>query len=80
MFERNGRPADRFPAAVPERQCRARALQRVPPDLSVIAKARTYERGFPWFVIDMFTQYQEQGVDYLVAYPRPASRTSRRRT
>jgi ubiquinol-cytochrome c reductase cytochrome b/c1 subunit len=35
--------------------------------MSVIAKARTYERGFPWFVFDMFTQYQEQGPDYLVA-------------
>jgi ubiquinol-cytochrome c reductase cytochrome b/c1 subunit len=35
--------------------------------MSVIAKARTYERGFPWFVFDMFTQYQEQGPDYLTA-------------
>ena len=36
-------------------------------DPSLIAKARTYERGFPWFVFDIVTQYQEQGVDYLVA-------------
>jgi cytochrome c1 len=33
----------------------------------VIAKARTYERGFPWFVFDVFTQFQEQGVDYITA-------------
>jgi ubiquinol-cytochrome c reductase cytochrome b/c1 subunit len=33
----------------------------------VIAKARTYERGFPRFLLDLVTQYQEQGVDYLVA-------------
>jgi len=33
----------------------------------VIAKARTYERGFPWFIVDVFTQYQEQGPDYLTA-------------
>jgi ubiquinol-cytochrome c reductase cytochrome b/c1 subunit len=39
----------------------------LPPDLSVIAKARTYERGFPWFLVDIFTQFQEQGPDYLVA-------------
>src|SRR5207253_1443353 len=38
-----------------------------PPDLSVIAKARSYERGFPWFIIDAFTQYQEHGVDYIAA-------------
>ena len=39
----------------------------MPPDLSVIAKARTYERGFPWFLLDIFTQYQEQGPDYIAA-------------
>ena len=34
-----------------------------------MAKARTYERGFPWFVFDVlpFLQYQEQGPDYLAA-------------
>jgi cytochrome c1 len=32
-----------------------------------MAKARTYERGFPWFVIDVFRQYSENGDDYLVA-------------
>jgi len=39
----------------------------LPPDLSVIAKARTYERGFPWFIIDIFTLYQEQGPNYVTA-------------
>jgi cytochrome c1 len=33
----------------------------------VMAKARCYERGFPAFVFDIFTQYQEAGPDYLVA-------------
>ena len=33
----------------------------------MIAKARGYERGFPWWVGDMFTQYQEHGVDYITA-------------
>ncbi len=68
MFERDGRLADRFPAPwANENAARAQHNGTVPPDLSVIAKARTYERGFPWFLIDIFTQYQEQGVDYLVA-------------
>jgi ubiquinol-cytochrome c reductase cytochrome b/c1 subunit len=38
-----------------------------PPDMSVLAKARGYRRGFPGFVFDFFTQYQEQGVDYIAA-------------
>jgi cytochrome c1 len=68
MFERPGRAADRFPAPFPNEQAARVANGGVlPPDLSVIAKARTYERGFPWFVFDIFTQYQEQGVDYLAA-------------
>ena len=68
MFERPGRPADRFPAPFPnENAARASNGGAYPPDLSVIAKARTYERGFPWFIVDVFTQYQEQGPDYLTA-------------
>jgi len=35
--------------------------------MSVLAKARTYERGFPWFLVDIFSQFQEEGVDYIVA-------------
>ncbi len=68
MFERPGRPADRFPSPFPnENAGRAANGGAYPPDLSVMAKARTYERGFPWFVLDIFTQYQEQGPDYLAA-------------
>jgi len=39
----------------------------LPPDLSLIAKARSYERGFPWFIFDFFTQFQEQGPNYVAA-------------
>jgi ubiquinol-cytochrome c reductase cytochrome c1 subunit len=68
MFERPGRPADYFPSPFPNEQAAAAANGgKAPPDLSVMAKARTYERGFPWFVIDAVTQYQEQGPDYLTA-------------
>jgi cytochrome c1 len=68
MFERPGRLADRFPKPFPN-DALARLTNNgvVPPDFSVIAKARTYERGFPRFVIDIFTQFQEQGVDYITA-------------
>lgn len=68
MFQRPGRPADAFPAPFPNEQA-ARAANggAYPPDMSVLAKARTYERGFPWFIFDIFTQYQEQGPDYITA-------------
>jgi ubiquinol-cytochrome c reductase cytochrome c1 subunit len=68
MFERPGRPADRFPSPFPNDNAPTAANGgKAPPDLSLIAKARTYERGFPWFVLDAFRQYSENGVDYLVA-------------
>jgi cytochrome c1 len=68
MFERNGRPADRFPSPFPNEQAAAAANGgKAPPDLSVMAKARTYTRGFPWFITDVFTQYVENGPDYLKA-------------
>jgi len=68
MFERPGRPADYFPSPFPNEQA-ARAANDggLPPDLSLIAKARSYERGFPWFVVDFFTQSQEQGPNYVNA-------------
>ncbi len=67
-IERAGRPADRFPSPfVNEAAARAGNGGAAPPDMSVVAKARGYERGFPWFVFDMFTQYQEIGPDYIAA-------------
>ncbi len=68
MFERPGRLADYFPPPFANEQAaRASNGGALPPDMSVLAKARTYERGFPRFVFDIFTQYQEQGVDYIAA-------------
>jgi cytochrome c1 len=64
---RPGRLADSFPAPFPNDNAARARYNAVPPDLSVIAKARGYERGFPKWVFDMFTQYQEQGPDYLTA-------------
>src|SRR5215203_3039353 len=68
MFERPGRPADIMPWVFPNEQAAAAANGgKAPPDLSVMAESRTYERGFPWFITDVFTQFQAQGTDYLVA-------------
>jgi ubiquinol-cytochrome c reductase cytochrome c1 subunit len=72
MFDRPGRPADAFPAPFPNEQA-ARAANGgayPPADRHVLAKARTYERGFPKFIFDIFTQYQEQGPDYIHAPDR----------
>ncbi|MBN9585153.1 MAG: cytochrome b N-terminal domain-containing protein [Afipia sp.] len=68
MFERNGRPADYFPAPFPNEQAaRASNGGAAPPDLSLIAKARGYERGFPQFIFDAFMQFQEKGPNYIDA-------------
>lgn len=68
MFERPGTPSDRFPAPFPNPEAAAAANNgAVPPDFSLLAKARAVERGFPTFVFDIFTQYQEAGVDYIHA-------------
>jgi cytochrome c1 len=57
-------PADHFPAPA---EAVISAFAAKPPDMSVLAKARSYRRGFPGFVFDFFTQYQEHGVDYIAA-------------
>jgi ubiquinol-cytochrome c reductase cytochrome b/c1 subunit len=69
MFERPGRLADRFPAPFPNEQAARARYGGFPVDQSIIAKARSFERGFPWFIFDAlpFFSYQEHGVDYIVA-------------
>ncbi|EAQ36587.1 cytochrome c1 [Nitrobacter sp. Nb-311A] len=68
MFERPGRVADKFPAPFPnENAARAANGGAAPPDLSLMAKARGYERGFPQFIFDAFTQFQEKGPNYIHA-------------
>lgn len=67
-LERAGRPADHFPSPFPNAAAAAAANGGVaPPDMSTLAKARGYMRGFPLFVFDIFTQYQEGGPDYIHA-------------
>ncbi|MGU3495823.1 cytochrome c1 [Xanthobacteraceae bacterium A53D] len=68
MFQRPGRLSDPWPAPFPnDATARLANGGALPPDLSIIAKARSTPVGFPRFITDAFTQYQEGGVDYLHA-------------
>ena len=67
MVDRPARPSDAYPWAYPNTTAAAATLGVSPPDMSLLAKARSYERGFPGFILDMLplTAYQEKGVDYI---------------
>jgi cytochrome c1 len=68
MFQRPGKLSDTFPAPFPNDQTARTAMGgKLPPDMSTLAKARSYEWGFPQFVIDAFAMYQEDGPDYIHA-------------
>jgi cytochrome c1 len=65
---RKARPADHFPPRYKnDNEARANNNGAAPPDLSLMAKARGVSYGFPWFIFDAFTQYQEGGPDYIHA-------------
>jgi ubiquinol-cytochrome c reductase cytochrome b/c1 subunit len=68
MFQRPGTLADYFPPPFPnDNAARAALGGKLPPDMSVLAKARGYDWGFPWFILDAFRMYQEDGPDYIHA-------------
>ena len=68
MFQRPGKVSDNFPPPFPNDQAARAALGgSLPPDMSVLAKARGNERGFPWFILDAFWTYQEAGPNYIYA-------------
>ncbi|MCM5556980.1 cytochrome c1 [Pleomorphomonas sp. JP5] len=68
MFERPRLPSDPFPSPFAnDNAARAANGGALPPDMSLLAKARAVHRGFPWFVFDMFWPYQEQGPDYIAS-------------
>ena len=79
IFKRPGTPADIIPRpdAYANDQAAAAAFGKAPPDMNLLAKARKWERGFPWFVFDALPglQYQEMGADYihgiLTGYTQP---------
>lgn len=67
--ERAPRLADRVPGPFPNlKAAEAANGGKAPPDLSLMPKARSYERGFPWFLFDIVTLYQEHGADYVKAF------------
>lgn len=66
MYTRKAVPSDHFPSPFPNKEAAEAANHgAAPPDFSLLAKAREVERGFPRFVFDIFTQYQENGPDYI---------------
>ncbi len=66
MFARKAVASDHFPSPFPNKEAAAAANNgAAPPDMSLLAKARGVERGFPTFIFDIFTQYQEGGPDYI---------------
>jgi ubiquinol-cytochrome c reductase cytochrome c1 subunit len=71
---RKGKPSDNFQWTLGnEKKAAAMFNGAVPPDLSLMTKARTVEREFSWYAFpfimlrDLATQYQEQGSDYIYA-------------
>ena len=74
MFTRKGKPNDFFaPRFKNDKEAAAMMNGAVPPDLSVITKARGIEREAAWYMSpvnmmhDFVSQYQEQGPDYIYA-------------
>jgi ubiquinol-cytochrome c reductase cytochrome c1 subunit len=70
MFERPARPSDYWPSPFPnDNAARVANGGGLPPDMSVLAKARGNKWGFPRFVFDAFPgiAYQENGPDYIAA-------------
>ncbi len=64
--ERAAVPADRWPAPF-ETELDARGSNggAIPPDFSVLAKARGISQKFPFWAFNYFTAYQEGGPDYI---------------
>lgn len=61
-------PADRWPSPfATEQDARDAMGGSLPPDLSVMAKARGVTDPFPWWITNYFTGYQEGGADYVHA-------------
>ncbi len=74
--ERVATPADRWPSPfATELEARDANNGALPPDFSVLAKARNLAKKFPMNFYDMATAYQEGGADYiynfLVSYEDP---------
>ena len=74
MFERDGKPSDRFVSPFKnDNEARSANNSALPPDLSVIGKARGLHREIPWYLApfhwlqEIAAGYQEGGADYMFA-------------
>jgi ubiquinol-cytochrome c reductase cytochrome c1 subunit len=66
--KRPGIAADRWPSPFASDQEAMEANGgALPPDFSVIAKARGTTQPFPWWILNYFTAYSEGGPDYIHA-------------
>ncbi len=64
---RKGLPSDRWPGTGQSDADLKAAFGIVPPDFSVLAKARSVTSPFPQWVFNYFTTYSEGGPDYIYA-------------
>jgi ubiquinol-cytochrome c reductase cytochrome c1 subunit len=64
---RKGLPSDRWPGTGQSDADQIAAFGIVPPDLSVMAKARAIASPFPQWIFNYFTTYSEGGPDYIHA-------------
>jgi ubiquinol-cytochrome c reductase cytochrome c1 subunit len=66
--KRPGVPADRWPSPFAnDREAQEANGGAIPPDFSVIAKARSISTPFPWWIFNYFPGYSEGGPDYIHA-------------
>jgi ubiquinol-cytochrome c reductase cytochrome c1 subunit len=65
---RKGIPADHWPHPPLSEADLIGSFGVLPPDLSVMAKARSIAQPFPWWVVNLFTGYAEGGPDYIHAF------------
>ena len=65
--KRPGIPADRWPGPDQTKADLEASFGVVPPDMSVLAKARSREDKFPFWILNYFTAYAEGGPDYIHA-------------
>lgn len=64
--ERAAVPADKWPAPfASDQDARDANNGAIPPDFSVLAKARGIKQKFPYWAFNYFTGYQEGGPDYI---------------
>ncbi|HWV00464.1 MAG TPA: cytochrome c1 [Devosia sp.] len=65
--KRPGLPSDNWPGPDQSQADLKASFGVVPPDMSVLAKARSIEDGFPNWFFNYFTTYAEGGPDYIHA-------------